>query len=341
MIMCDRQLIFAAGRHFPSCHASTILPLEHGEILVAYFAGSAEGDPDVAIWLSRRVGGIWLDPVRLAKSDRTAHWNPVLFRTSQESDAPIRLVYKTGLNVAGWQSWTMTSSDRGQTWTEPVRYGQPDPAVGPVRSKPIWLADGTLLAPNSTETGGEWLPRVDGSLDGGCHFARLSAIPINHTRPEGPHYLDGAGAIQPTLWESRPGQVHALLRTTSGLIFRSDSVDSGRSWCLAYATPWPNNNSGIDLAQDGQTLYLVLNPVSGNWAARYPLVVWRSSDNSLSFQPFAVLDDVVDPDSPDWMNVKPEFSYPATVVKDSRLYISYTYLRRQIAFCEIDLHAVC
>jgi predicted neuraminidase len=167
----------------------------------------------------------------------------------------------------------------------------------------------------------------------------LAEIPINHTQPAGHHYLTGAGAIQPTLWESSPGQVHAMLRTTAGLIFRSDSTDYGRTWCQAYPTPWPNNNSGIDLVQNEHHLYLILNPVSGNWAARYPLVVWQSGDNGLTFQPLITLEEVLDPDSPDWIKVKPEFSYPAAVVKGGRLYLSYTHLRRQIAYCEIDLQA--
>lgn len=80
------------------------------------------------------------------------------------------------------------------------------------------------------------------------------------------------GVIQPTLWESSPGHIHMLLRSTRGAIFRSDSIDYGATWSVARATFLPNNNSGIDLVsmQDG-TLILALNPVNGNWGKRYPL----------------------------------------------------------------------
>ena len=37
----------------------------------------------------------------------------------------------------------------------------------------------------------------------------------------------GRGVIQPTLWESIPDQVHMLLRSTEGMIYRSDSKDGG------------------------------------------------------------------------------------------------------------------
>lgn len=57
----------------------------------------------------------------------------------------------------------------------------------------------------------------------------------------------GRGVIQPTLWESSPGTVHMLLRSTEGSIYRSDSTDGGVSWCPPYDTGLPNNNSGIDL----------------------------------------------------------------------------------------------
>ena len=72
----------------------------------------------------------------------------------------------------------------------------------------------------------------------------------------------GRGVIQPTLWESIPDQVHMLLRSTEGMIYRSDSKDGGDTWTEAYATELPNNNSGIDMirSEDGK-LFLVYNPV--------------------------------------------------------------------------------
>jgi predicted neuraminidase len=126
-----------------------------------------------------------------------------------------------------------------------------------------------------------------------------------------------------------------LLRTTCGFIFRSDSEDYGNTWCEAYNTHLPNNNSGIEIARDGSDLYLVMNPVSGNWASRNPLVIKRSGDNGKTFDHFLTLDACdVDP----LLQIDAEYSYPSAVVAGRRLHVAYTYNRRQIAWCAIDLN---
>ena len=329
-VWTKRQLVFEGGKHFRSCHASSVLPLPDGTVLIAYFAGTAEGSDDVGIWLSRRVGGVWLDPVCIAKHVEVPHWNPVLF----EIPGGVRLVYKTGRHIHSWTSKTKVSHDGGRSWSEEVGYACPDAACGPVRSRPIRLADGSLLAPNSDETAETWRPRVDISYDDGQHFTKLADIPLNTDRPDQPNYLSGKGAIQPTLWESQPGHVHMLLRTTGGFIFRSDSGDSGKTWCQAYNTYLPGNNSGIEIARDGSALYLALNPIAGNWGSRNPLVIKRSLDNGWNFSHFLTLDAAeFDPIE----QIDAEFSYPSAIVRDGMLHVSYTYLRRQIAYCQIPL----
>jgi len=323
------ELIFTEQTYFQSCHASTVLPLEDGTVLAAYFAGTAEGKPDVGIWLSRRVKGEWEPPVQIAKTEPTPHWNPVLFNTPHG----VRIVYKVGDRVSTWKSRTMVTKDQGVTWSQEYSYPPPNDAGGPVRSKPLLMSNGRLLAPNSDEKDGVWLPRVDVSDDGGKSFDILAKVPINMSEPDEPEYIQGEGAIQPTLWESEPGHIHMLLRTSCGYIFRSDSKDWGETWCLAYNARLPNNNSGIETASHGSDLYLIMNPVSGNWAARTPLAVYKSIDNGLTFEPFITLEDrVFDKDKR-----HAEFSYPAAVVFNDTLFITYTYMRRQIAFRQICL----
>jgi len=60
-------------------HASTLLALPNNEYLCAWFAGTKEGNPDTAIWLSHRSCGSWLPPEQVAKVAQTAHWNPCTF----------------------------------------------------------------------------------------------------------------------------------------------------------------------------------------------------------------------------------------------------------------------
>lgn len=314
---------------FRECHASTILPC--GErVLSVYFAGEREGADDVGIWLSVCEGGQWRNPRRIAKVAQVAHWNPVIF----QAEDCVRVIFKVGPQISTWRSYEMHSQDQGKTWSDPRPLNADNPAGGPVRNKPIVLSNGVLLAPNSDESEAGWFPRIDYSVDGGCTFSKLADIPINRSDVAAKTYMAGKGAIQPTIWESAPGQVHALLRTTAGRIFRSDSSDYGRSWCMAYPTNLPNNNSGIDVVRVDGRLYLVMNPVSGNWAARTPLVVLRSDDNGRNFEVFKILSDVA---FDEYHGRMAEFSYPAIVAHAHRLYVSYTYMRKAIAFCRIDV----
>src|SRR5688572_4789505 len=69
---------------FPSCHATTIVEARSG-LVAAWFGGTAEGKPDVAIWFSRLTDGQWTAPAEVVNGtqpDGTRHpcWNPVLFQ---------------------------------------------------------------------------------------------------------------------------------------------------------------------------------------------------------------------------------------------------------------------
>lgn len=319
------EFLFQEGECFPQCHASSHVVLKNGDILCVYFAGSHEKADDVGIWLSRRKNGQWEKPRVLSKVDEVPHWNPVIF----EIPGGVRVCFKAGKEISGWLTWRTESFDGGSVWTEPTPYHAP---CGPVRSKPIVLSNGQLLAPNSVETQTSWRPRADVSLDFGETFEKWSDIPVNCERGEEENFISGLGAIQPTLWESENGCVHALLRTTCGFIFRADSKDYGKTFSQAVNTKIPNNNSGIDAVKTKRGLFLCMNPVSGNWAARTPLWVMKSTDNGNSFSPFACLADLKWDEKG---NQNAEFSYPAITADESNLYITFTWMRRQIAYCKI------
>ena len=223
----------------------------------------------------------------------------------------------------------MTSRDGGFTWSQPKELVEGDVGGrGPVRCKPIVLSKGTWLAPASIETPEKWDCFVDMSKDKGQTWIKSHFVPIDHKK------LKGKGIIQPTLWESEPGKVHMLLRSTEGFIYRSDSNDFGVTWSPAYPTELPNNNSGIDLIKmDNGILVLVYNPVSGNWAERTPIVCSISKDNGHTWEQKLILDKNHNPKSRE----DGEFSYPAIIGKGDNVYISYTWRRKSIAFYELKL----
>lgn len=322
----NKEFIFEQEKFFPQCHGSTLAILENGDIVASWFGGTHEKHPDVAIWLSRRQNGKWSDPVKIADKEDIPCWNPVLFNSPQ---GKLFLFYKVGKTIPNWKTMVMTSDDGGFTWSEPKELVEGDiGGRGPVRCKPIVLSNGAWLAPASIETWKSWDAFVDMSMDNGETWIKSEFIPIDHKK------LKGKGIIQPTLWESEPGKVHMLLRSTEGFIYRSDSNDFGVTWSPAYPTELPNNNSGIDLIKmDNGILVLVYNPVSGNWAERTPIVCSISKDNGHTWEQKLILDKNHNPKSRE----DGEFSYPAIIGKGDNVYISYTWRRKSIAFYELKL----
>ncbi len=317
------------------CHASTLLKRTDGHVLVARFGGSVEGNDDVGIYLARGISGGFGLP-RLVAQSAEPHWNPVLFQLDADT---IALFYKVGRKISRWRTMVRLSTDGGETFSAEAELVPGDEGGrGPVRAKPIRLSSGAIAAPASVEDG-PWRAFVDRSEDG-RRWERSNLIGVDHYAGDGheggthsdipvsEQSFGGRGVIQPTLWESSPGVVHAMMRSSEGRIYRADSRDDARSFSAAYATELSNNNSGIDVARlhDGR-LALLHNPVGNNWGPRTPMRLSISSDNGASFQTLMDLD-----------SGEGEFSYPAILSDGARVYLSYTYKRENIAYWEIDIN---
>ena len=273
------------------CHASTLLKIGPDRFLAAWFGGTKEGNGDVAIWFTRGNEEHFEEPKILAQSEE-AHWNPVLFRVDEKK---IIIFYKVGNEISKWRTMYRVSEDNGETFGEEKELVPGDQGGrGPVRNKPIRLKSGRILAPGSTEQG-IWKAFVDRSDDDGKTWNKSQEVEISQLEyksgertvgkddssiPVSEQSFYGRGVIQPTLWESIPDQVHMLLRSTEGMIYRSDSKDGGDTWTEAYATELPNNNSGIDMirSKDGK-LFLVYNPIGVNWGDRTPISLVVSKDD--------------------------------------------------------------
>lgn len=330
----QKEFIFEKAL-FQSCHASTLVPLKDGGIYAAWFGGSREGADDVRIWGARRESGRWSAPEQLTWEEGAPHWNPVLLR---KPDGNLLLFYKIGKEISSWQTKTMESSDEGRTW-KPSRELVPGDfgGRGPVRNKAVILSSGRIAAPASTEQG-SWRAFADLSDDGGRTWKRGTEIyaqkreTVRMSIADSPIPLTeqsyrGRGVIQPTIWESSPGCVHMLMRSSEGRIYRSDSNDNAETWCEAFPTELPNNNSGIDLAlhSDGK-LYLAYNPIEVSFGPRTPLVLACSADNGNTWENILTLEDG-----------EGEYSYPAVLSVADQIWISYTWKRERIAFWKITI----
>ncbi len=310
-----------------NCHASTVLPLPDGSVVAAWFGGTKESADDVDIWFSRRDSSGWSTPSKISRSGRMPHWNPVLFlRKSGE----ILLFFKVGKHIPSWRTFVSVSTDGGRSFGEPRELVEHDRSGGrgPVKNKCIRLSDGRILAPASREAG-NWRCFVDASFDEGEAWRKCPVIKTERSPVKNENGSYKVPMIQPTLWESEAGKVHMLTRTSVGRIYRSDSDDYGESWCRAYPTDLPNNNSGIDLVKTPNgDIYLVSNPVSENWGERSPLTLSKSSDNGKSWQTVMTLEEE---------KLDSEFSYPAIEYLGGSLFITYTYERINVAFWKIDI----
>lgn len=313
----EYEHVFGDDRPFAQCHASTIAPVGDGTYMVSWFAGSYEKHDDVGIWLSQGKFNDWSEPKLVAKIRNDPHWNPVLFNAP---DGKMYLYFKVGKEIDDWETWVQYSEDKGDTWSEARELVPGDTGGrGPVRNHLLVLSDGTWLAPASLEDNKVWDVIIDRSEDGGKTWTATDKLELDRNE------ITGEGVIQPALWESKPGHVHMLMRSSSGQICRSDSDDYGKTWSPIEETDLPNNNSGIDIAPlGGEKIALIFNPVSGNWGKRYPITIAISEDNGKTWP--------VKFDIEKGENENDELSYPAIFYEDGQLVACYTWNRQRITF---------
>jgi predicted neuraminidase len=297
---------------FPQCHASTIEQTKQG-LVAAWFGGTREKHPDVGIWFSRHDGKAWSEPVEVANGVQdaaTRHpcWNPVLF---QMPSGPLLLFYKVGPSPSTWWGMLIRSDDGGLTWSKPERL--PDEIAGPIKNKPILLADGRLLCGSSTEDDNRWRVHMEWTADAGKTWERA------------PSLCDGIaqGAIQPTIL--RHGERLQILcrNRLGGQIWQGWSDDKGRTWSKLEHAKLPHPGSGIDgvTLKDGRQLLVYNHTIKG----RSPLNV-ALSDDGQSWQAAVVLE-----------SEPGEYSYPAVIQTDDGLvHITYTWKRTRVRHVTLD-----
>jgi predicted neuraminidase len=296
---------------FPECHASTIVESK-GRLLAAWFGGTEEGHKDVGIWLAELKDRKWTAPREVATGVQTDHsrhpsWNPVLF---QPRSGPLLLFYKVGPSPRTWWGMLTRSGDGGATWSTPERL--PEGILGPIKNKPVQLANGDILCPSSTENEG-WRVHFEILRDDGRRW--LNTGPLNDPAQ--------FGAIQPAVLVHPQGKLQAIGRSRQGKIFEIWSEDGGLTWGQMRATALPNPNSGIDAVtlKDGRHLVVYNHTPKG----RSPLNV-AVSGNGTDWEQTLVLE-----------SDRGEYSYPAVIqARNGLVHISYTWKRQRIKHVVID-----
>jgi len=306
----EKGLIFEQSAQIPSSHASTIVQLPDGDMLCAWYSGTAEGRKDVAIWASRfeQKSGKWSAPYVLADTANKSDGNPVLFV------APDGKVYLYFVTIEG-TNWAMASiksivSEDGAKTFGPVQ---------PFRKKWGWmprnhlvtLASGHVLFPLYDEV--YWKSVFMLSKDNCKTWQKAGKIP---TRP---------GNIQPAVVQFDDGSLMSLSRTRGKRIWRSYSQDQGMTWSKAEEIDLPNPNAGIDLIRlESKELVLAFNNTDSK---RTPLSIALSKDNGKTW--------------PVIKNIETEnfeFSYPSLAqAADGKIWLTYTWKRKAIGYAVFDL----
>ncbi len=322
----SQEFIFTAAP-FPSAHASTIVELRNGDLLAAWFGGTAEGAPDTAIWASRRTANQWSAPFLLAREPNVPCWNPVLFHST---DGKLWLYYKFGPNARTWTGARLVSNDEGLSWSQPDHL--PAGLLGPIKDKPLVLDDGTIVSGTSIESYSSWAVWIDRSTDNGKTWTKIGPItlpsqpapPPQQSQPNQAERV--SGIIQPTIVPLGNQRLRLYARPTSdiGRICIADSFDDGLSWTQAHPTDLPNPNSGIDAVglRDGRVVLIYNNSTKG----RTPLNLAVSADGE-HFKIFETLEDQPG-----------EYSYPAIIQgKAGEIDMTYTWNRKRIRFATVPL----
>ena len=306
---------------FSACHASTLVELSKGKIMSAWFGGTNEGNKDVCIWSSVNNRGNWSKPYVIAdgiqsSGERFPCWNPVLFKTKK---GLLILHYKVGPNPRSWWGEMKTSKNNGLTWSDAERL--PDGLLGPIKNKPIQLADGNILYPSSTESLDEktWKIHLEKSDSEGKIFKKIEIDCGNF------------GVIQPSILSYKNGSLQLLCRSRENVVVSTWSYDQGNNWSKLGALDLPNPNSGTDAVslKNGIQL-LVYNPLTAgkNWWEGRSVLKLAMSTNGNDWKDIYTLE----------QHEQGEYSYPAIIQgADGVIHISYTAERKKIKYVKLKL----
>jgi predicted neuraminidase len=313
----------------PMQHGSSVVELDDGSLLVAWYSATNEAARDSQIFCRRSTsGGLNWGPTQIAVSPgerareswlaNKAVGNSVLF---QDEENVLWLFY-AAVEFGGWSGAHVDykiSRDRGQTWTESHRLTS---GLGDLpRNKPVELAGCEILLPLSHSGfrkyayGARWKT---------C--AKLSQL----SYPT----IDGSKFSHPAFVAVGSNRVLAFVRARGGGMLQSTFFDPDKNgWSIPQPTNLPNSDSAIDAVglEDGRIL-LAYNDHGAN---RNPLSIAVSEDRASgraeaglsAGTAFRKLRDIENEPGQD-------FSYPSLVrARDGTFYLTYTWRYRSAIKC--------
>lgn len=333
---------------FQSAHAPTMVELEDGSLLLAWFAGSFEGDADINIICSKLEKGSdhWSEPVVVSNDPTRSDQNPSLF-LSPEGEVWAMYTSQKG-RQPGINNMQFTSQVRRQKSKDGITWSEFDtmfPEEGTFARQPIQILS------NGRWIYGNWICESKDSLAGDPSAFKISDDQGNtwkHVDMPNSH-----GRVHPTVVELENGHLIAFMRSRlADFIYKSESFDYGDSWSEPEPTVLPNNNSGISAIKlNSGRIAIAYNPMSApigaldgaNWPGlRCPVAVALSEDGGKTFPLIRNIElgEGYIGDENKANNL--QYEYPFIMqAKDGSLHLSYAYRSRigvkWVTFCEEDI----
>lgn len=219
----ERQSVFSTMPDKIGSHAASITAFEDGELLAAWY--SYDGPHELtgsAIYMSRRMAGqdAWSQPWLHINRD-AGDGNPSLYG---EGD---RVWLFQAVLPGLWSTSRIemqASSDRGETWSDPV--GLPGPIGANVRFPPVRTAGGLLL-----------LPAYDDLLQRSLFYQSPDGVDWVLMGSVSAH----PPAIQPSVTVLPDGRLLAVMRNVDkGWLWVMASDDDGQTWSAPQDSGFDN-----------------------------------------------------------------------------------------------------
>lgn len=369
--------INADGR-IPECHASTIVELENGDLLMAFFGGVKEGFPDCNIWMSRKAKGSteWSVPEVVADGIYTEYTKSAFTQADLEQFA------KRELNEEWWMkpapnsgtplinnkirkpcyNPVLTQIPGGdlvlfykigsfvQDWTGwQIRskdggktwshpMALPKDFLGPIKNKPFYIGN-RMINPSSTEKGG-WKFHFEISDDKGETWRYVGPLAAE-MKVQTENMLDSVPQAMP-IQCIQP----SILKLADG---RLEAIGRTRNGQLAVTYSADNGDTWSKVK-----LSSLPNNNSGTDAITLAdgrhVIVYNDSkaQPGQSGGPRTPLCVAISEDGQHWSRLLTledstigEYSYPTIIqTKDGNLHIVYTWRRQRIVHKEVALREV-
>jgi predicted neuraminidase len=317
----QESFLLQGSELIPECYKPTLLCLPDGVLACAWATGSGRGALDTTIKISfrRREADRWSPPVNLPNDVGYPDHYPILsqmgakLRVSYATLYPDERKAKPGTPNADWHLMFRESADGGRTWGGNF-FMIPEAGRIPA-GRMLHLANGDWLLPVTDVRRKTTLCLL--SEDQGAYWRDTAALP------------HPAQIVDAAMAELEPGHLVAFLRPSElgereRFMWRSQSLDSGRTWSAVEPTELLNPYSSIDMLKLGNGHLLLAYSDNKEWPTPLTLAISMDGGKTWPHKRDLVLEQ--------WDNRDPVLAETA----DGRIHAVYVYRDSSIKHVELN-----